>query len=96
MYPGSLPLIFNGSVPGHEKLFNFAGVQCKQVFNLTGSTLLHYSCTPGTPVFYNVIVNLSLLQEEQMKIDKMQRLSVARCQTPQACVTVIYRKWGEP
>ena len=22
MYPGSLPLIFNGSVPGHEKLFN--------------------------------------------------------------------------
>ena len=33
MYPGSLPLIFNGSVPGHEKLFNvrrcsmYAGVQ---------------------------------------------------------------------
>ena len=22
MYPGSLPLIFNGSVPGHEILFN--------------------------------------------------------------------------
>ena len=22
MYPGSLPLIFHGSVPGHEKLFN--------------------------------------------------------------------------
>ena len=22
MYPGSLPLIFTGSVPGHEKLFN--------------------------------------------------------------------------
>ena len=22
MYPGSLPLIFNGSVPGHEKLLN--------------------------------------------------------------------------
>ena len=22
MYPGSLPLIFNGSVPGHEKVFN--------------------------------------------------------------------------
>ena len=22
IYPGSLPLIFNGSVPGHEKLFN--------------------------------------------------------------------------
>ena len=22
MYPGSLPLISNGSVPGHEKLFN--------------------------------------------------------------------------
>ena len=33
MYPGSLPLIFNGSVPGHEKLFNvrrcsmYTGVQ---------------------------------------------------------------------
>ena len=33
MYPGSLPLIFNGCVPGHEKLFNvrrcsmYAGVQ---------------------------------------------------------------------
>ena len=22
MYPGSLPLISNGSMPGHEKLFN--------------------------------------------------------------------------
>ena len=22
MWPGSLPLTFNGSVPGHEKLFN--------------------------------------------------------------------------
>ena len=46
MYPGSLPLIFNGSVPGHEKLFNvrrcsmYAGVQCTQVFNLAGSTVL--------------------------------------------------------
>ena len=33
MYPGSLPLMFNGSVPGHEKLFNvrrclmYTGVQ---------------------------------------------------------------------
>ena len=33
MYPGSLPLIFNGSVPGHEKSFNvrrcsmYTGVQ---------------------------------------------------------------------
>ena len=33
MYPGSLPLIFNGSVPVHEKLFNvhrcsmYTGVQ---------------------------------------------------------------------
>ena len=33
MYPGSLPFIFNGSVPGHEKLFNvrrctmYTGVQ---------------------------------------------------------------------
>ena len=33
MYPGSLPLIFNGNVPGHEKLFNvrrcsmYTGVQ---------------------------------------------------------------------
>ena len=33
MYPGSLPLIYNGSVPGHEKLFNvrrcsmYTGVQ---------------------------------------------------------------------
>ena len=33
MYPSSLPLIFNGSVPGHEKLFNvrrcsmYTGVQ---------------------------------------------------------------------
>ena len=33
MYPGSLPLIFNGSVPGHKKLFNvrrcsmYTGVQ---------------------------------------------------------------------
>ena len=33
MYPGSLPLIFNGSVPGHEQLFNvrrcskYTGVQ---------------------------------------------------------------------
>ena len=33
MYPGSLPLIFNGSVPGHEKMFNvrrcsmYTGVQ---------------------------------------------------------------------
>ena len=33
MYPGSLLLIFNGSVPGHEKLFNvrrcsmYTGVQ---------------------------------------------------------------------
>ena len=33
MYPGNLPLIFNGSVPGHEKLFNvrrcsmYTGVQ---------------------------------------------------------------------
>ena len=33
MYPGSLPSIFNGSVPGHEKLFNvrkcsmYTGVQ---------------------------------------------------------------------
>ena len=40
MYPGSLPLVFNGSVPGHEKLncSMYAGVQCTQVFNLTGST----------------------------------------------------------
>ena len=33
MYPGSPPLIFNGSVPGHEKMFNvrrfsmYTGVQ---------------------------------------------------------------------
>ena len=33
MYSGSLPLIFNGSVPGHEKVFNvrrcsmYTGVQ---------------------------------------------------------------------
>ena len=33
MYQGSLPLIFNGSVPGHEKMFNvrrcsmYTGVQ---------------------------------------------------------------------
>ena len=33
MYPGSLPLILNGSVPGHEQLFNvrrcsmYTGVQ---------------------------------------------------------------------
>ena len=33
MYPGSLPLIFNGIVPGHEKVFNicrcsmYTGVQ---------------------------------------------------------------------
>ena len=33
MYPGSLPLIFNGSLPGHEKVFNvrrcslYTGVQ---------------------------------------------------------------------
>ena len=33
LYPGSLPLIFNGSVPGHKKVFNvrrcslYAGVQ---------------------------------------------------------------------
>ena len=37
MYPGSLPLIFNGIVPGHEM---YAGVQCTQVFNLTGTTVL--------------------------------------------------------
>ena len=36
MYPGSLQLILNGSVPAH------AGVQCTQVFNLACSTV--YVC----------------------------------------------------
>ena len=47
MYPGSLPLIFNGSVPGHEKMFNvrrcsmYTGVQldrfhCSYTRDLTG------------------------------------------------------------
>ena len=40
MYPGGLPMIFNGSVPGHKKCSMYAGVQCTQVFNLTGSTVL--------------------------------------------------------
>ena len=35
MYPGSLPLTFNGSVP--DIIF----FQCTQVFNLTGSTVLY-------------------------------------------------------
>ena len=41
MYPGSLPLILNGSVPGYEKFLcsMYAGVQYTQVFNLTGSTV---------------------------------------------------------
>ena len=31
MYPGSLPLIFKGSVPGHEKLFNVHRCSIRQV-----------------------------------------------------------------
>ena len=51
MYPGSLPLIFNGSVPGHEKLFNvrrcsmYTGVQfdrfhCIYIKSCTQSSLV--------------------------------------------------------
>ena len=40
MYPGSLPLIFNGSVPGHEKLFNVR--RCSMY---TGVQLDRFHCT---------------------------------------------------
>ena len=39
MYPGSLPLIFNGSVPGHKTLFNVRRCSMYTGFNLAGSTI---------------------------------------------------------
>ena len=44
MFPGSLPLIFNGSVLGHENCSMYAGVQCTQLFNLVGSTVWPCMC----------------------------------------------------
>ena len=62
MYPGSLPLIFNGSVPGHKKLFNvhrcsmYTGVQFDR-FHCTSfnvfQTLIAYSY---------IIVNIHMVQ----------------------------------
>ena len=43
MYPGSLPLIFNGSVPGHEKMFNVRRCAMYTGVRLAGSTVLQTS-----------------------------------------------------
>ena len=44
MYPGSLPLIFNGSVPGHEELFNVR--RCSMY---TGDQFDRFHCTNIRP-----------------------------------------------
>ena len=50
MYPGSLPLIFNGSVPGHEKLFNvrrcsmYRGVQFDRFLVYINMYVCMYVC----------------------------------------------------
>ena len=49
MYTGSLPLIFNGSVPGHEKLFNvrrcsmYTGVQFDRFHCTTSLSLISWT-----------------------------------------------------
>ena len=55
MYPGSLPLIFNGSVPGHEKLFNvrrcsmYTGVQFGRFHCIVAPTGLDAKGEPMAP-----------------------------------------------
>ena len=49
MYPGSLPLIFNGSVPGLEKMFNvrrcsmYTGVQFDRFHCILGIKVLPFT-----------------------------------------------------
>ena len=56
MYPGSLPLIFNGGVPGHEKLFNvrrcsmYTGVQFDRFHCVYIYTLYSQMSTKGARV----------------------------------------------
>ena len=52
MYPGRLPLIFNGSVPGHEKLFNVR--RCSMY---TGVQFDRFHCT-GMYSFFLVNMNI--------------------------------------
>ena len=40
MYPGSLPLILMGVCRDMKNCSMYAGVQCTQVFNLTGSAVV--------------------------------------------------------
>ena len=66
MYPGSLPLIFNGSVPGHEKLFNvrrcsmYTGVQFGRFhyiyiyISVSASVLRATAFTLGSGVMYGL------------------------------------------
>ena len=50
MYPGSLPLIFNGSVPGHEKMFKvrrcsmYTVVQFDRFHFMSELSLLSFLC----------------------------------------------------
>ena len=50
MYPGSLPLIFNGSVPGHEKVFNVR--RCSMY---TGVQFDRFHCTYQFLTFTNKV-----------------------------------------
>ena len=57
MYPGSLPLIFNGSVPGHEILFNvrrcsmYTGVHFDRFHCISISTEYKNTRIRGSPLF---------------------------------------------
>ena len=77
MYPGSLPLKINGSVPGHEKLFNVR--RCSMY---TGVQFDRFHCTVCIKLYLVILLGNRYwmqLNAVHMKIVVLLKLAVRLC-----------------